>query len=206
VTDLWQWQANAPLAGEKPWSTTADVGRCGVVLSQRVPGCVLGVAAYGSTRDEVRARFRAALGMNAPELPRRIAEGTRSVLWSGPAQWLVVDEAEWPDLAGHVSGALEGLAAVTDQTSARLFVRLSGRDARRTLAKVVGLDMHPDMFGVGHVAMTDLAHMPVHLWRLPDSSGEPAFEMTGARSMAGNLWHALLAAAAEYGVDAKPSG
>lgn len=206
MTDPWEWRARPPLAGEKPWSTTADVGRCAVVIEGRVPGRVLGVAAYGSTRNEVRARFRAALGMDAPELPRRIAEGTRSVLWSGPAQWLVVDEAESPDLAGNISEALEGLAAVTDQSSSRFFVRLSGRGVRRTLAKVVGLDMHPDMFGVGHVAMTDLAHMPVHLWRLPDSSGEPVFEIAGARSTAGNLWHALLAAAAEYGVDAKPSG
>lgn len=205
MTDPAGWQARSPLAGEKTWSTVADAGRRGVAISETVPGRVLGVTAYAGARDAVRAGFRAAAGVDAPDVPRRVAEGTRSVVWSGPSQWLVIDDAGSGDLAGGITAALEGIAAVTDQTAARVFLRLGGADVRRALAKVVGVDLHPQVFGVGHVAMTDLAHMAVHLWRLPDMSGEAVFEIAGARSTAGSLWHALLAATAEYGVEASPS-
>ncbi|MFM7704444.1 MAG: sarcosine oxidase subunit gamma family protein, partial [Rubrivivax sp.] len=88
-------------------------------------------------------------------------------------------------------------AGVIDQASGLYALQLTGPAVRRTLAKGLGLDLHPRAFAVGETALTLLAHQHVQLTR----TDEDAFELVAPRSTAHDLWHWLEASAAEFGLE-----
>jgi len=88
-------------------------------------------------------------------------------------------------------------AAVSDQSDARLVLRLSGPKLRDVLAKGVPIDLHPNVFKPGDVATTLVAYIGVQLDRIDEAS----FQLTAPRSMAGSLWSWLSASAAEFGYE-----
>ena len=199
------WIGRAALAGAHGVSTTAQGAAAGVrLVEQPLGGSLLVVSRRGksdSVGDIVQRELRLAL----PTKPRRVAGGTAEVLWSGPGQWLVMDHgAGGPERLAKLSLALAGVAASIDQSDARVVLRLSGPQARRVLMKLIGIDVHPSAFAVDDVAMTPIAHIAGHVWRRADVDGAPEFDIAGPRSMAGNLWHAVVAASSEYGLDARP--
>lgn len=143
--------------------------------------------------DLVEARFGVAL----PTAPRIASGRSHDAIWSGPDQWLLrsaarqgFDEA-WSELSAQ--------AAVSDQSNARAALQLSGPRVRDVLAKGVMLDLHPASFAVGDAALTSIAHIGVHLWRLADGPDGAVFEIMVARSMAGSFWSWFAASASEYG-------
>jgi methylglutamate dehydrogenase subunit D len=207
VTETSNWQYRSPLAGEKPWSTAASAGGAapGVTIREHVPGLVLGIVAFRGKAVEIGAALREATGLEVPVSPRIASNQGTAIVWSGPSQWLVLADTRTAAAITQWQATLDRLGAVSDQSAARVFLRMAGGDVRRALAKVLGIDLHPLVFPVGHAAMTDLAHLPVHVWRTADIGAQATFEIAGPRSMAGSLWHALLAAAAEYGLDARPA-
>ena len=207
--------ARSPLAGVAPVSTvSATGGRRGILLEAMPAGCVLQIIARRGKAEAVRAALRAATGLEAPNTPARVAKHGTALIWSGPGQWLLTQEAPMAQaqasamtmtMTAKVTAALAGLASLSDQSDARLQVRLSGLHVRDALAKLVGIDVHPEVFAPGAAAMTAIAHIPVHIWRLPDAGGEGAvFEIAGPQSMAASLWHHIVTAAEEYGLDARP--
>jgi sarcosine oxidase subunit gamma len=81
-------------------------------------------------------------------------------------------------------------------------IRIAGPDARAMLAKLSSLDLHPAAFPAGAAAATSIDHTSVNLWRgsdLPD--GQAVFNLLVFATFAQSLWHTMLDAAAEYGVD-----
>jgi len=137
------------------------------------------------------------VGVALPAAPRIVSRASHDAIWSGPDQWLL-------RAATHIGFAelLEALsvqAAVSEQSGARAAVRLSGPRIRDALAKGVMLDLHPAAFAVGDVAVTSVAHIGVHLWRLDDGPDGPVFEIMVARSMLGSFWSWFAASAAEFG-------
>jgi sarcosine oxidase subunit gamma len=90
-------------------------------------------------------------------------------------------------------------AAVTDQSDSRAALQLSGSHLRDALAKGVMIDLHPATFAVGDAAATSVAHIGIQLWRLPDATDGPVFEIMVARSLAGSFWSWFTASAAEFG-------
>lgn len=198
------WARRSPLAGTRDFSSVADTGgERGVVIEERDPGLVAHVIALRGKSEAVVAALRKATGADVAPGPACASGGGGSVLWSGPGQWLVL-AAHGVPIVKTLSDALGGRAAVSDQTGSRALVRASGPKVRAALAKVIALDLHPSVAPVGFCAMTELAHVPLHMWRTADEGGSPAFEFLVPRSFAGNVWHALVAAAAEYGLDARP--
>ena len=144
------------------------------------------------------------LGMSPPRTPARVANGDVAIVWSGRGQWLLMQPHD-ARTATDLAQTLAGLASLTDQSDARVHLRLAGPDVRNALAKLVMLDLHPAGFPVGAAAMTVLAHMPVHIWRLPDGDSA-TFVVAGPQSYATSLWHHIVTAAAEYGLDAQVLG
>lgn len=197
------WRARPALAGQHSVSTVPVGEVPGVTLSEHTPGLVLHVSARRGRSADVRRAIGTVIGCEIPDEARWTPGKAGAVVWSGPGQWLVIADA-MSGIARPMTAALDGSAAIIDQSSSRLMVRLSGCEVRRCLAKVIGLDLHPAIFAVGHAALTDLAHVPVHLWRLPDAEGHAVYILAAPRSYGGSVWHALVAAAAEYGVDARP--
>ena len=126
----------------------------------------------------------------------RIARASDGFL--GHESWVSADGAT------RNATALAGLASCNDQTDASVRLRLSGSCARRALMKLVGIDVHPGVFAIDDVAVTPVAHIGAHLWRRSDSDGAPVFEIASPRSTALSLWHAMVAASTELGLDARP--
>ena len=100
--------------------------------------------------------------------------------------------------AATLRAVLGPFAAVTDQSDARLVLRLSGPRVRDVLAKGVAVDLHPKAFKPGDVTSTLVAYVGVQIDML---DAAPTYQLTAPRSMAGTLWSWLSASAAEFGYD-----
>src|SRR6185437_5592592 len=93
-------------------------------------------------------------GLELPFGPQRVAAGVIAFSGTGPGAWLVTHEGGGKALAAGVRPAIQGLAAMTDQTGAYGVLRLSGSRVRDLLCRLVPLDLHPRAFQVGDVATT----------------------------------------------------
>ena len=140
-----------------------------------------------------------AFGVALPDGPRRAARGSVTFAGTGPDRWMA--SAEGSDAAGFaakVRARIGPFAAVSDQSDARLVVRLSGPRVREVLAKGVPIDLHPKAFRPGDVACTMVGHITTQIDMLDDA---PAYQLAVPRSMAGSFWSWLTASAAEFGHD-----
>ena len=147
--------------------------------------------------QRVRDRFAMEL---APGL-RRSSYQQIAFIATGPNAWLATSEAGGNAFAPALAEAIGDLAAVSDQSDGYAVLRLSGRDVRAALCKLIAIDIHPRAFNVNDVASTIAAHSGVTLWRLDDAAdGSSVFEVAIYRSLARSFWGALSASAAEFGV------
>ncbi len=129
--------------------------------------------------------------------------GGRAILWLGPDEWLVVTPAgEEVGLAEALNAALAGRrASATDVTDNYTTVRIAGPKARWVLAKGWAVDLHPNAFGPGRVAQSNLA-LTNAILRQTDGKGAgdaPCFEILVRPSFAKYLWDWLTDAALEVG-------
>lgn len=106
------------------------------------------------------------------------------VRWAGPDQYFVYGEVSLP-----------GIASVTDQSHGRVVIRIDGPKARAVLAKGTPVDLHSSEFPVGKSALTQMAHVGVHLTRV----GEDAFDLSVFRGFSESFWEWLTEQAEEYG-------
>ena len=173
-------------------------GDAGVQLELRPWPAIVSVLAHRRRTAQLQQVARSALGIELPDKPVRTAAGDLAMVWAGPEQWLVVAEGSSAELEGRLAAAFEGLAAVIDQSDARLLVRIAGPRARDTLAKGLPIDLHPESFKCNDAALTAIGYTGVHIWQVDDL---PAFEIAVARSYAADLWRFLLHAGAEFGVE-----
>ena len=98
-------------------------------------------------------------------------------------------------LYADVKAALSGIASVSDQSHGRVILRISGPKARNVLAKGTPVDLHPDVFPVGKSALTQMAHVGVHLTRV----GEDAFDLSVFRGFSESFWEWITEQAEEFG-------
>jgi len=185
------------------WAGIAQTGQIGTAGSASVTATLLDgfglatlIAAPGRTAALSQA-FEARLGIALPATPKIVSSTAHDAIWSGPEQWLL--RATTRDGFSGLLEALSAQAAVSDQSDARAALRLSGAHVRDVLAKGVMLDLHPAAFAVGDTALTSIAHIGVHLWRLDDGPDGSVFEIMVARSMVGSFWSWFAASAAEFG-------
>lgn len=196
------WSIQSPLAAQHPFATRDPRGGIGVVVQAMPPRFALRLAASRGQQAALAAKVRALLGFDLPATGRRTAGPEVAILWAGPEQWLAMAAASAP--LQPLRTDLVGLAGTTEQGDGLVIVRLSGPKVRRTLMKLVGIDVHPAAFAVDAVALAPIAHVPVQMWRLPDDGAEAVFEIALPQSYAASLWETLVDAAAELGLDARP--
>jgi sarcosine oxidase subunit gamma len=117
-------------------------------------------------------------------------------LWAGPEQYFVLAEAK-PEgaLYRELKLALSGLASVSDQSHGRVVIRIAGPKARAVLAKGTPVDLHRDEFPIGKSALTQMAHVGVHLTRV----GEDAFDLSVFRGFSESFWEWMTEQAEEFG-------
>jgi methylglutamate dehydrogenase subunit D len=173
----------SPLAGVAiPGRFGTDKGDPGVTLSVIHPLSLVVVMARsgkGTATRDVLDKLRG---------PR--------VMWAGPDQHYVQsaghDEAV---LAAELLKKLKGLASVVDQSHGRVTLRVAGPKARHVLAKGTPVDLHPDAFPVGRSALTQMAHVGVHLTRVATDT----YELSVFRGFSESFWEWLTVMALEFG-------
>lgn len=160
----------SPLAGALPW-TAPD----GSVSFEELPF---------ARQFGVRRRGRASAylaGLPLPLEPNRVAAmGAVRVLWLGPDEWLVTATEGGEAGLGERLARIEGVV-VTDLSSSRAVVTVSGPAARRLLEAGCGLDLHPRAFASGDCAQTLLARVPVIIDQVAPA---PAYRVFIRRSLA----------------------
>ena len=146
----------------------------------------------------------AALGFPLPDVPNTTTgDGTRTALWLGPDEWLVVGPAGRRARRSRrcSSDALpRDVGSVVGLSANRTALELRGPHARDVLAAGCSLDLHPRAFGPGDCAQTLLARAAVILHQ---TDAEPVYRILVRGSFAGYLADWLLDAAA--GVTAAPA-
>jgi heterotetrameric sarcosine oxidase gamma subunit len=182
----------------RPGRHGAGAGVAGLLIEERTDLSFASVIAKRGKRDALVSAVETAYGVALPTRPRRVTKGSVTFAGTGPDQWIASAEgAEAQNFAARVRGRIGLFAAVSDQSDARLVLRLSGPNVRDVLAKGVPLDLHPKVFKPGGVATTVVAYIGVQIDRLDEAT----FQLTAPRSMAGSFWSWLSASAAEFGYD-----
>jgi sarcosine oxidase subunit gamma len=157
----------------------ADVGAPGVIFSVRHPLAIVMVIARAGGAEAV-----------AKVMARRKAQ------WAGPEQYFVVVQGlREGELARELKEELRGHASVIDQSHGRIVIRIAGPKARSVLAKGTPVDLHPEEFPVGKSALTQMAHVGVHLSRV----GEDAYDLSLFRGFAESFWEWITEQGEEFG-------
>jgi len=116
--------------------------------------------------------------------------------WAGPDQYFVVAEGRGEGaLYRELKAKLSGIASVSDQSHGRVIIRIAGPKARAVLAKGTPVDLHPDQFPVGKSALTQMAHVGVHLTR----AGDDAYDLSVFRGFSESFWEWMTEQAEEFG-------
>lgn len=149
----------------------------------------------------VYSRFRDRFGFELPPKRRYTRQALTAATCIAPNQWLVHRaNGDAPALENELISGLGEAASIFDQTNGRAMFRVSGPRARDTLSKGVLLDLDPSEFGPGSAASTSIAYMSVTFWQIDNL---PTYELVVFRSYAETLWHWLIDASTEFGVESK---
>jgi methylglutamate dehydrogenase subunit D len=148
---------------------------------------------------EVFERFKGHFGLELPRKPGFVRQSSTDIVCVEPSQWLVRrDGGAARALERELVAALRETASIFDQTDGRALFRLAGSCARDALSKGVLLDLHPTVFGPGSAASTSIAYMSVTFWQVDN---RPTYDIVVFRSFAESLWHWLVEASTEFGVE-----
>jgi methylglutamate dehydrogenase subunit D len=112
------------------------------------------------------------------------------VQWAGAEQYFVLDRP-----FDEVRKKLNGLASCSDQSHGRVIIGIAGPKVRQVLAKGSPVDFHANEFPVGKSALTQMAHVGVHVTRVDGD----AFELSVFRGFSESFWEWLTEQAEEFG-------
>lgn len=151
------------------------------------------IAAFPGTM----ARIESILGAVPTMANEIMAAGDTVLLRIAPDQiWIIGPDASGLD--ARLQQAIDPAdGAVTPLSHGRTRIFIAGGSARDVLMKGVPLDFHPEVFRVGHFALTGLHHTPVLIHRVDDDR----YELYALRTFALTLWEWLADAALESGYD-----
>ena len=174
-------------------------GGAGVTISERIG---LGLATVAARKGQARSlqdRVREAYGVDLPQTSRVVVGRDVSFVGYGPGQWLAVSETLASEaMARDLAERLKGLASISDQSSGRTVIRVSGTRARDVLAKGLPIDLDPRAFPLGSAATSTISLMGVQLWQADDTR---IYDIAVFRSLSESFWRWLAASAAEFGYE-----
>ena len=116
------------------------------------------------------------------------------VQWAGAEQYFVLDKP-----FDEVRKKLEKIASCSDQSHGRVIIRIDGPKVRQVLCKGTPVDLHESEFDIGKSALTQMAHVGVHLTR----TGRDVFELSVFRGFSESFWEWLTEQAEEFGYQVK---
>ncbi|MGL4397914.1 MAG: sarcosine oxidase subunit gamma [Hyphomicrobium sp.] len=190
--------SNIALAPTSALASSIGAMDAGIVLAERSGLTIALVAARRDHKPALLAAFREHYALDLPPQLSTASAGGIDVVPAGVDQWLVMAAADGGrDLESELRLRLGGTASVSDQSDARVVVRVSGAKARDALAKGLPIDLHPRAFASGQSAITHAAHIGVIVWQPRDLDG---FDLACSRSYAVSFWHFLTESAEEFGI------
>jgi len=154
----------------------ADKGAPGVTLSVQHPAVIVTVIARKGKAKTLADMLKNWRGV--------------TVQWAGAEQYFVLDKP-----FDDVRKKLDGLASCSDQSHGRVIIRIEGPKVRHVLCKGTPVDLHESEFEIGKSALTQMAHVGVHLTRV----GRDAFELSVFRGFSESFWEWLTEQAEEFG-------
>jgi methylglutamate dehydrogenase subunit D len=119
-----------------------------------------------------------------------VSDAMKTAMWAGADQYYVEGVS-----AAELKQKLGANASVIDQSHGRVMIRISGPKVRDVLAKGTPVDLHTEQFPIGKSAMTQMAHVGVHLTR----TGEDEFTLSVFRGFSESFWEWLTTSSAEFG-------
>lgn len=126
---------------------------------------------------------------------RKPGDGHLRVLWAGRSVWLGYGDA---DAVKALASEMNATSAVIDQSDALAGLVISGRDVRDVLARVISIDLDPDVFGDGATARTRAGHVDIHILRDGDH-----FILLVPQTLSGSVLHEVALAAKSIAAQAK---
>ncbi|WP_457300411.1 sarcosine oxidase subunit gamma [Phyllobacterium sp. P5_D12] len=148
--------------------------------------------AENATRISLRAKNDAvsalskALGLTLPMKPKTsTSSGGRAVLWLGPDEWLIVDNADSAVVADLAKAKV--LHSAVDISHRNVGIVVNGRGAAAVINGGCPQDLSLNAFPVGAASRTVLGKIEIVLWR----TGEDAFRVECWRSFS-NYAYAFL--------------
>ncbi len=113
-----------------------------------------------------------------------------------PGQWMLVAEDSYgvafaPDIAKKVAG----LGHVSEQSDARVGIRVAGPNARDLMARGCRLDLHESVAKKGFCAQTQMAQIGVLIHQVSDA---PVYDLYVNAGFARSFWHWLTETAAQF--------
>jgi methylglutamate dehydrogenase subunit D len=174
-------------------------GGPGVRLSIRHPLSISVIIARRDQSAALSALLENHYGARAPT-PGKMEIGTDIVLqWCGAGQYYALAENRLEgSFYTELKDALKGAASVSDQSHGRAIIGISGSKARALLSKGSPVDFHPREFPLHAVAVTQMAHIGVHVSRW----GQDTFEISLFRGFSEHFWEWLTEQAEEFGYTA----
>ena len=97
-------------------------------------------------------RFSEVLGMDIPRISNTATvHDTYSVLWLGPAEWLlIVPESDEDRIASELSyDAVNDWAVAIIVSDHYSIITIQGSETTEVLAQACGIDIHPQKFSIG---------------------------------------------------------
>ena len=170
-------------------------------LQERKTLSAIQVLAFASQYEAAAAAIGKILKIECPVTPGLCnANEHTQVAWNGPNSWMIIasDEAakrKPGELLKSLQKAIGDIGAVVDQSHGRCGLRLSGKHARKAMAKNTSIDLHPLSFGPGQCALTSVAHMSALVIQVDD---EPSYDLFVARSLARSFTDAIEHACHEF--------
>ena len=171
----------------------------GIVAVERAGLAIATVIQRRGKSRELSAAVTANFTVDMPAGAEWTANNGVAWLGTGPGKWLAISEARDAEFVEKLETKLAGFASVIEQSDGLGVLRLSGPALFKTLEKGVQVDLAPDAFPTGSVAVTSVAHIGVTLWKVDD---RPMIDVAVARSLCNSFLHWLEASAARDGLTA----
>lgn len=178
------------VATRNPALSGKSIGGQGVSLKVLEPARRMSLRA----RPAMTSALSKALGVTLPQKPKTSAtKGGRTVLWLGPDEWLVIDEAGGDPIADCAS--VKGVHSAVDVSHRNVAIGVTGPHAAAVINAGCPQDLSLDAFPVGAASRTVLGKVEIVLLR----TGDNAFRVECWRSFSDYVFAFLSEAGRDAG-------
>lgn len=190
---------NSALKPYRTGSESASVKRNGLCI-RKLPCSGKLLLRTRSDAEADCARIAGEIGLDLPREANTATDHGHSVLWLGPAKWLIIGNSKGvSQLAQELRARLGGFTYhLADSSDARVGIEVSGPRALDLLAQVCALDLGAHSFGPGQCAQSQLARIPLLLHQV---NREPVYHLYVDRSLAHYAWDWLTDAVTEFATE-----